>query len=89
MGFVTGELVDFTGTLNTVSGCYATVITVKPAPTVGNYTVKDESRKKIIWNTNTLYTLNAKQIKVGMIVEWKGLREKATNIILAKSMVIN
>ncbi|MDD5271199.1 MAG: Ig domain-containing protein [Methylovulum sp.] len=103
-GFVTGELVDFTGTLDAISGCYATSMTVKPAPTVGNYTVKDEGRKKItafgdhyvfvgskriIWDSNTLYTLHATQIKVGMVAEWKGLRDKATNIVLAKSLVIN
>ncbi len=32
--FVTGELVDYTGTLDPVSGCYATTMTVKPAPTL-------------------------------------------------------
>lgn len=103
-GFLTGELVDFTGTLDPVAGCYATSMTVKPAPTVGNYTVKDEGRKKItafgdhyvfvgtkkiIWNSTSSYTLNAAQIKVGMIAEWKGLRDKATGIVLAKSLVIN
>ena len=31
--FVTGELVDFVGTLDPVSGCYADSMTVKPAPT--------------------------------------------------------
>src|SRR5574340_985180 len=30
--FLTGELVDFVGTLDPVAGCYATSMTVKPAP---------------------------------------------------------
>lgn len=33
-GFVTGELVDYTGTLDPVSGCHASAMTVKPAPTL-------------------------------------------------------
>ena len=32
--FVTGELVDYVGTLDPVSGCYATSMTVKPASTL-------------------------------------------------------
>ncbi len=32
--FATGELVDFVGTLDPVSGCYATTMTVKPAPSL-------------------------------------------------------
>lgn len=32
--FVTGELVDYVGTLDPVSGCYATSMTVKPAPSL-------------------------------------------------------
>ncbi len=32
--FVTGELVDYVGTLDPVSGCYAASMTVKPGPTL-------------------------------------------------------
>lgn len=32
--FVTGELVDYVGTLDPVSGCYATSMTVKPSPSL-------------------------------------------------------
>lgn len=32
-GFATGELVDYIGSLDPVSGCHATSMTVKPAPT--------------------------------------------------------
>jgi|GEM_PF-3761345 len=100
-GFKTGEIVDFNGSLDPVAGCYATSITVKPVPS--SYTLQDEGvmkitafgdhyiyvgNKKIIWDSTTSFSLNGKQIKVGMTADWNGLRDKTTNIVLAKQLEI-
>lgn len=54
--------------------------------------------KKLIWNSSTYINVNTDQgnlhtitsfVKVGMIAQWKGLRDKATNTVLTSQLEIN
>ena len=54
--------------------------------------------KRLIWNASTKITVNMPDgeihvvdgsVKVGMKVQWKGLRDKATNTVLAGQLEIN
>lgn len=54
--------------------------------------------KKLIWDSSTLIVVNTPDgeshvidsfVKVGMKVQWKGLRDGATNTVLAKQLEIN
>jgi hypothetical protein len=54
--------------------------------------------KKLVWNASTLIIVNTPNgerhvvdsfVKVGMKVQWKGLRDRATNTVLTKQIEIN
>lgn len=54
--------------------------------------------KKLMWNSSTLIIVNTPSgtrstidsfVKVGMRVQWKGLRDKATNTVMTKQLEVN
>ena len=70
----------------------------------GNYTTPDQGKgtitsfgnhyiyvgtKLIIWDATTRYKLNASQITVGMVAQWKGKRDAATGVVFASQLTIN
>lgn len=87
-------------------------LTINPAAAT-NYTIRDEGKgkitaigagyllvgtKKLIWDSNTVITVNTPQgersvidsfVKVGMKVQWKGLRDKTTGTVLTSKLEIN
>jgi hypothetical protein len=55
-------------------------------------------RKKLIWNAGTVILVNTPDgelstitsfVQPGMKVQWKGLRDKATNTVLTNKLEIN
>jgi hypothetical protein len=98
--FLTGELITYTGTLDSIGSCHATSMTVKPKVT---YSIKDNGQgkitgfgdhfvevlgKRIIWDANTSYTLKIPAIKIGRTAVWQGKRDAATGIVLASKLTI-
>jgi hypothetical protein len=98
--FLTGELITYTGTLDSIGSCHATSMTVKPKVT---YSIKDNGQgkisafgdhfvevlgKRIIWDANTAYTLKLPAIKIGRTAVWQGKRDAATGIVLASKLTI-
>jgi hypothetical protein len=54
--------------------------------------------KKLIWNTTTVITVNEPSgavhvidsfVKAGMKVQWKGMRDPATNTVMTSQLEVN